>query len=664
MSASIDEGLLNGVRVLGDDCRRHISSIQNMLRYARDSSFRDPKRVVEALGLALEELAEFSVDLELVLGGVASVVSAREAERASGEPESDEDAGQAGGEDVQKEEVLPLLVGDAGIVREVEVGAGSVVERAEETSVQRIIENVPPSVGKGFVYADEQLAVIECEADDCAVDSGAGCGKTSTLVGYARARPRQRMLYIAFSRSVAEEAKKKFPSNIKCINQHSMAFGAVGHRFAHKIGSPKARQVLAYLEDKKRLPAMAEHDQDAFGQMALETLDEFIAGTGWSPEIVTSDAQDGYLLPSGRYIEGRFVAAAAQSLWEGMQNVDERRIPMVPDGYCKLWALTRPDLSSFRRILLDEGQDANGSLLQVLLMQQTGRVFVGDDRQRIFGFRKAVNAMDMLAGAQRRVLKTSYRFGPDIAEMANDLLSVFLPGGQDLIGGGGRQEPDGSTAVIFRTNAGLFSAAAEWIDLRDGRQAGRTSGVMSEIARNKGLHFVGGLAAYNFESIIDTYRIKAGERSQVKDAFLRRFSNYEGLVGYAEQVKDRELLARISVVDRFGDRVPYLAEEMKRAHVSPERANASLCSAHRSKGLEWDHVSFGDDFPALINRQGMPRAMSFNSCEEEVSDIVSDEEVRLLYVAITRGRLNVQPSRTMRDFLDWKRKFDNERVTS
>lgn len=36
-----------------------------MLRYARDSSFRDPKRVVEALGLALEELAEFSVDLEL-----------------------------------------------------------------------------------------------------------------------------------------------------------------------------------------------------------------------------------------------------------------------------------------------------------------------------------------------------------------------------------------------------------------------------------------------------------------------------------------------------------------------------------------------------------------------------------------------------------------------
>lgn len=114
MSASIDEGLLNGVRVLGDDCRRHISSIQNMLRYARDSSFRDPKRVVEALGLALEELAEFSVDLELVLGGVASVVSAREAERASGEPESDEDAGQAGGEDVQKEEVLPLLVGDAG----------------------------------------------------------------------------------------------------------------------------------------------------------------------------------------------------------------------------------------------------------------------------------------------------------------------------------------------------------------------------------------------------------------------------------------------------------------------------------------------------------------------------------------------------------------------
>lgn len=649
----IDEGMLNGVKVLGEDCRRHIVSIQNMLRYARDMSFRDPKRVVEALGVALEEVAEFSVDLELVLGGVATVIKRASGEVLIDQDESDEEA-RIGPLMVQEAEVLPLVVGETGIGREVTVSNLSNGEGVAEQAYPGASRRRSRDDAKGLVFADEQLAVIECDADDCAVDSGAGCGKTSTLVGYARARPGQRMLYIAFSRSVADEAKKKFPSHVRCINQHSLAFSAVGHRFADKLGNPKARQVLAYLEDKKRLPTMQEHDRDAFCQMALETVEEFIAGTGWAPEIVTSDAQDGYLLPSGRYIEGRFVAAAAQSVWEGMQDIHERRIPMVPDGYCKLWALTRPDLSMYRKILLDEGQDANGSLLQVLLSQHTGRVFVGDDRQRIFGFRKAVNAMDMLPGAQRRVLRTSYRFGPGIAQMANDLLSVFLPGGQELIGGGGDREPDGSTAVIFRTNAGLFSAAAEWIDLRDGRSTARTSGVMSEIRSDRGLHFVGGLAAYQFESIVDTYRVKAGERSQVRDAFLRRFTSYEGLVGYAEQVKDRELLARISVVDRFGERVPYLAEEMKRAHVSADRANTSLCSAHRSKGLEWDHVAFGEDFPALMNMQGAPRAMSFNSCEEEVTDILSDEEVRLLYVAMTRGRKTVQPSRAIRDFLDWK----------
>lgn len=565
---------------------------------------------------------------------------------------------------VRPDGVVPLLVGSVTVQL-----SDSIVDPRPQQVEQRaplataVVKHRAASRAEGFQYADEQLAVIECESDDVAVDSGAGCGKTSTLDGYARARPSERMLYIAFSRSVADEARKRFPKRVKCINQHSLAYSSIGHLFDGKLGTPKARQVITFLEDKRRMPAVQEQDRDAFAQLALETVEEFISGTGWNPEITSADAEDGYLLPSGRYIEGRFVAAAAQSLWEGMQNVNERAIPMIPDGYCKLWALKRPDLSMYSRILLDEGQDANGSLLQVLLAQQTGRVFVGDDRQRIFGFRRAVNAMDRLPGAQRRVLKTSYRFGAEIATMANDLLSVFLPGGVELIGGGGQRPPDGSKAAVFRTNAGLFSAAAEWIDLRDGRPGTRTSGVMADMGTDKGLHFVGGLGAYQFESVVDTFRLKDGDRDHVKDVFLRRFSSFEALQGYAEQVKDRELLARISVVERFGDRVPYLAEAMKLAHVSAGQANLSVCSAHRSKGLEWDEVRLGDDFPNLMSRQGLPRAMAFSSCEEEVSDFIDDEEVRLMYVAITRGRLFVRPSKSMKEFIDWKRSEELEAQT-
>lgn len=660
-----DEALNQGLRTLGDECRRRVVALRSMMRYAREMSFRDPRRVVESLGQALEELDELGVDLELALGGMATVcgtvknaIVASPGVQPGVTPRVIDRYGVT--DAVVPVEVSELIVSQEPVGRAVPKAVQSAVEVEPQSAggdkhevKGRSIKRVTMPDGRDF--SDEQLESIECTADDVGIDSGAGCGKTAVLDGYARARPKEKMLYIAFSRGVADEAKSRFPKSVKCINQHSLAFADIGARYQGKLGKPKARQVLSFLEDKKRLPVADERDKDGLAQLALETVDGYLASGSWQAEITASDAEDGYLLPSGRHIEGRFVAAAAQSLWEGMQNLDEGRIPMVQDGYCKLWALRRPNLSRYSRILLDEGQDANASLLQVLLAQDCGRVFVGDDRQRIFGFRRAINAMDQLQGAARRTLKTSYRFGNEIAEMANDLLSEFLPGGMRLIGGGGNKEPDGSTAAVFRTNAGIFSAAAEWIDLRDGKQGARTSGVMGGLGTDKGMHFVGGLASYQFESIVDLFQLSAGNKHLIRDEFMKRFATYESLQAYAEQVKDRELLARVSVVDRFGDRVPYLAEAMKAAHVAADRANVSLCSAHKSKGLEWDTVLFGEDYTNLMSRQGLPRSMGFASCEEEVVDVVSDEEVRLIYVVLTRGRKKVVPGKSVRDFLDWKR---------
>lgn len=45
------------------------------------------------------------------------------------------------------------------------------------------------------------------------VAAGAGCGKTSTLAEYGRRWPANG-LYIAFNKSIADEARRKFPSRI------------------------------------------------------------------------------------------------------------------------------------------------------------------------------------------------------------------------------------------------------------------------------------------------------------------------------------------------------------------------------------------------------------------------------------------------------------------
>lgn len=89
----------------------------------------------------------------------------------------------------------------------------------------------------------EQRAVVDSRAELLAVDAFAGSGKTSTLVAYARARPRANILYLAFNKSVATDAKERFPGNVDCRTTHSLAYAVEGRKFRDKLGNPKAYEV-------------------------------------------------------------------------------------------------------------------------------------------------------------------------------------------------------------------------------------------------------------------------------------------------------------------------------------------------------------------------------------------------------------------------------------
>jgi len=74
---------------------------------------------------------------------------------------------------------------------------------------------------------------------DLVVQAGAGTGKTSTLKLMAEAAPRQRGQYIAFNRSIVEEAGRKMPASVSARTAHSLAFAAVGKPLAHKLQSKR-----------------------------------------------------------------------------------------------------------------------------------------------------------------------------------------------------------------------------------------------------------------------------------------------------------------------------------------------------------------------------------------------------------------------------------------
>ena len=63
----------------------------------------------------------------------------------------------------------------------------------------------------------------------------AGTGKTSTLYAYAKARPRETFLYLAFNKAIADEGRRKFPRNVECRTSHSLAFAEYGRPLKHKL---------------------------------------------------------------------------------------------------------------------------------------------------------------------------------------------------------------------------------------------------------------------------------------------------------------------------------------------------------------------------------------------------------------------------------------------
>lgn len=76
-------------------------------------------------------------------------------------------------------------------------------------------------------YTEEQMACIQSDAPSLSINAFAGTGKTSTLVGRAEARKKEKILYIAFNRSMAEDASKRFPENVVCKSSHSLAFAPI-----------------------------------------------------------------------------------------------------------------------------------------------------------------------------------------------------------------------------------------------------------------------------------------------------------------------------------------------------------------------------------------------------------------------------------------------------
>jgi F-box protein 18 (helicase) len=475
---------------------------------------------------------------------------------------------------------------------------------------------------KQVVYSDEQQAVIDCHAQHIVADAFAGCGKTTTAVGFCAARPNQRILYLVLNTANAAEARERFGSNVQAMTTHSLAWNSPGMK-AH-VGQRLDRRWRALtLMQQFRISTPAEAYQ------AQRVLQAFFSSTDRdiSEKHVVAVAQERNLNPS----HAMQAVANARMAWKAMLD-PANRCSIPDDAYLKMYALKSPQLP-YDTVILDEAQDANPVTAQIIGAQQRARLlFIGDRHQAIYQFRGSVNAMERFSvGADRFALTQTYRFGPAVADIANTILSE-LKGETHRIKGMGSDGPWDPRRVTYlsRTNAQLFALAAE--------------------RRGQGMYWVGkvghdgyvvgrdGPDNYRLDLLADVYHLYARDINSVKDHALKKMGNYEEYQRYGEAAQDGEARVLCKLVETHSHDTLQLIDDIRANAVHGERdADIVVTTAHKSKGLEWGCVRICDDFEFLENLEA-----DLRDHPGEPLSAQKVQDVNLLYVAATRAKTALQ----------------------
>lgn len=445
----------------------------------------------------------------------------------------------------------------------------------------------------------------------------AGAAKTSTLIARARRLPaNKRFLYVAFTKSAQMDAAARFgKGNTLCRTANSLAFEAIGHKYAAKLREPRLLDVLQ---------ALGLDDNWHLARMVMDTIRYWCSSA--DPEFPSvAQSLQGPVFGTMDYLT--HAATMARKVWDSMCDPNDE-MPMSHEGYLKLYQLGRFRLG-YDGISLDEAQDTNPVTWDILCRQDVPLEVIGDPYQSIFVFRGAINAMSQISPVRDFLLSQSFRFGPAIAGIANSILLNFFGETRPVEGHGpntiiGNIDTSKPHAVIARTNAVVFHHAAAAV------LAGKTLG------------FAGGIAAYNFDKLVDVMHLSMNNRSQIRDPYIRAFPSISAYEDYAENAEDIEAKRQLSIVATYGASIePLVSAIVSVAHKDLTTVDVTLSTAHRSKGLTLDNVLLADDFPDLLAEDGTLL---------QPPDL-DPQEVNLLYVAVTRARHKLALNATTMAFL-------------
>lgn len=457
-----------------------------------------------------------------------------------------------------------------------------------------------------MILNSEQLSIVYSEEKVLLVEALAGTGKTTTLMHFASERFSSNVLYLVFNKSMKKESRKKFPSNTEVHTVNSFAFKYIEEILNKPIISDfKVNFVINNIDS---LRGMKQTNYNKAVKIAVELISilKNFLNSNISKEQFFKDSVSN--LPF--YYAGQ--------LYEKMIS-KENNIPVTHNVVLKYF-LDNFDFSKFNYdyILIDEAQDINPPMFNIINKMTGNKVFVGDIKQSIYGFRNTINVFqnDFFEGVTLKRLTGSYRFGSDIAEFINKVTTNAYKSEFNITG---LSKDPGSlvfvksevmegpyTAYISRTNAHLFDKAFEFAE------AGKKVSIPFDWEFIK-------------QQIEDIFFLKIGLFDRIESEEIKEYASYQNLKNVFEEGGDIELRFLIKIIEKYEFEILEKIKILERQLAAPSFADKIFLTAHKSKGLEFFNVEIGSDFP-------------------DYKLITKIEERNLIYVALTRAMEKLKPN--------------------
>lgn len=493
---------------------------------------------------------------------------------------------------------------------------------------------------------NEQKDIINCNDGVIIVNAFAGASKTTTIVEWCKQRPNMKILYLVFGKAMADEAKRIFKSytNVEVRTTHSLAYRKFGIKYKHKLTtSYKA------IDCSRDLGLYEDYD---IANNVLSLFNKFLSSD--------YDKITDFVYDSLSHVKNKqkvqSLAKLCNELWSLSIDI-QSDTPVTHDFYLKLYQMQHEDLGkSYDVLIIEEAQDSTMVVYDIFKSSVSckNRIAIGDKHQSIFGFRNCVNLMqvvnDNFGNCTNLSLTGSFRINQPNADMCNILLGTFKHENNKMLGYNVNQKVFSGRNLNFQMdNIGQFNIIAR-------NNATILAHAIEASQRGKWLYFEGGVKSYTFQFYKDLYWFRA--TGNTYNAELRRFDSWAELNQYANDAEDVELLSGINFINSYSKRVESLPDAIDKVfeYAIEDKNSASFCycTAHKSKGLTLDKSTFiENDFLKLNGALSTLNDLIENYKSTDVGERFLksiEQEINLLYVAITRAKGDLYLNEDLSDF--------------